>query len=190
MFDENTPRSLREQILLQHMSDVLSDTERARLMGLPEGCRIRERAKILCPEKLQLGKNVWIGEGAMLDAQGGLSIGDNTQIGLNAMIWSHTSHLQAISGKTSSPSKEGISYLPTRIGRNCFIGGPSVIAPGVTIGDEVIISPLTFVDHDVADGEVVSQHLDMKQLTQKVKRLEETMKKLQAELAKLSSQQS
>ena len=105
--DETTPEALRNQILTYHMTDVLTDRERARLLGLPEGCRIRERAKILARERLSIGHHVWIGEGAILDAQGGLSIGDYTQIGLNVMVWSHTSHKQALASQTCI-SREGI----------------------------------------------------------------------------------
>jgi len=172
MFDPNVDPQLREQILTYHLADLLTDVERARLLGLPAGCRIRERAKILCPEKLSLGKNVWIGEGAVLDAQGGLSIGDNTQIGLNVLVWSHTSHEQAIRGDTGSPNKEGIRYKETKIGKNCFIAGPSVIGPGVAIGDGVIVGPLTFVDRDVPDGGVVSATREARKLAQRVERLE------------------
>ena len=151
--------------------DLHATVLRAAFLGLPEGCRIRERAKILAPEKLVLGKNVWIGEGAVLDAQGGLTIGDSSQIGLGVMIWSHSSHLQAIRGETTT-SRDSIVYKETRIGRNCFIGGPSVIAAGVTIGDGAMISPLTFVDRDVADGERVSGPRSLKKLEKRLDALE------------------
>ena len=177
--DDSDPqiREIRRQALLHHMADLLTDRERARLLGLPEGCRIRERAKILAPEKLTLGRNVWIGEGAMLDAQGGLSIGDYTQIGLNVMVWSHSSHKQARLSKTCV-DKEGIEYKPTRIGKNCFIAGPSVIAAGVTIGDRVIVSPLTFVDKDVPDDAVVSGKRDIRELEKRIHSLERSLEKL------------
>jgi acetyltransferase-like isoleucine patch superfamily enzyme len=176
--DEDTDFKLRNQILLYHMSDVLTDRERAKLLGLPEGCRIRERAKILAPEKLLCGRFVWIGEGAVLDAQGGLTIGDYTQIGLNTMIWSHTTHRQAVSGETGI-SKKNITYKPTTIGSNCFIAGPSVIAPGVTVGDRVIITPLTFVDRDIPDNTVFSATKEMRNLQARVQKLEEIIAKLQ-----------
>lgn len=170
---------LRAQILNYHATELMTDRERAQFLGLPNGCRIRERAKILTPEKLECGENVWIGEGAVLDAQGGLEIGDNTQVGLGVMIWSHTSHRQATSGETGA-SRDKIAYRRTRIGSNCFIAGPSVIAPGVTIGDRVIISPLTFVDRDVADDEVLSG-------PRSVKKLEERVAALEAQLASQKS---
>ena len=162
---------LRAQILKYHATELMTDRERAVFLGLPEGCRIRERAKILAPEKLVLGRNVWIGEGAVLDAQGGLTIGDSSQIGLGVMIWSHSSHLQAVRGETTL-GRDSIVYKETRIGRNCFIGGPSVIAAGVTIGDGAMIMPLTFVDRDVADGETVSAPRSLKKLEKRLDALE------------------
>jgi len=162
---------LRRQIVQYHATELMTDRERAAFLGLPEGCRIRERAKILAPEKLVLGKNVWIGEGAMLDAQGGLHIGDNSQIGVGVFVWTHSSHLQAVRGETTS-SRESIIYKETRIGRNCFIVGPSVIAAGVTIGDGAMISPLTFVDRDVAPGERVSGPRSLRQLEERLAALE------------------
>ncbi len=178
LLDPNTDPRLRDQILTYALSELLTDRERAQLLGLPDGCRIRERAKILAREKLKLGRNVWIGEGAVLDAQGGLTIGDNTQIGLNVMVWSHTSHKQAIEGLTGSPTKEGIRYKETRIGSNCFIAGPSVIGPGVSIGDRVVIAPLTFVDRDVDDGEVISATRELRKLREQVQHLEDLVRDL------------
>jgi carbonic anhydrase/acetyltransferase-like protein (isoleucine patch superfamily) len=169
--------ALRAQILQYHATDLMTDRERAIFLGLPEGCRIRERAKILAPEKLVLGRNVWIGEGAVLDAQGGLTIGDSSQIGLGVMVWSHSSHLQAIRGETTV-GRDSIVYKETRIGKNCFIAGPSVIAAGVTIGDGAIISPLTFVDRDVAPGEQVSAPRSLKKLERRLDALERKLAEL------------
>ncbi|MCJ2188101.1 acyltransferase [Novosphingobium beihaiensis] len=162
---------LRAQILKYHASGLMTDRERAAFFGLPEGCRMRERAKILAPEKLQCGRNVWIGEGAMLDAQGGLTIGDGTQIGGGVFVWTHSSHLQA-QHKETCVSKEHMVYKPTRIGSHCFIVGPTVITAGVTIGDGAVISPLTFIDRDVAEGERVSGPRTLRKLEERIDELE------------------
>lgn len=177
LFDDETDPALRRQILTYQMAEVMTDRERARLFNLPEGCRIRERAKILAPENFVCGKNVWIGEGAVIDAMGGLEIGDNTQIGLNVMVWSHSSHKQAVRGETGI-GRDSIEYKRTRIGKNVFIAGPSVIGPGVTIGDGVIISPLSFVNRDLADGAVFNPAREARDLTAKVERLERLMEEL------------
>jgi acetyltransferase-like isoleucine patch superfamily enzyme len=190
MFDPQTDPRLRDQILAYHVGEFLTDIERARLLGLPEGCRIRERAKILAREKLVLGNNVWIGEGAMLDAQGGLSIGENTQIGLNVMVWSHTSHMQALFGQTTAATKQGIEYKETKIGKSCFIAGPSVIAAGVTIGDRVLVGPFTLVDRDLPSGAVCSAPRDHRALSDKVAALEALVKSLEEQLRRMSGAQS
>lgn len=133
----------------------MTDDERAKLLGLPEGCRIREGAKIIEPNNFKCGEYVWIGEGAILDASGGLEIGAHTSIGLNVMVWSHTSHLPnlAMNNQIGSPL---IERKPTRIGKGCFIAGPSVIYHGVTIGDKVVILPMSVVTKDVPGNSLVA----------------------------------
>jgi acetyltransferase-like isoleucine patch superfamily enzyme len=175
---------IRSEILRYRTTELMNDRERARFLGLPEGCRIRENAKILRPEQFTCGTNVWIGEGAVLDAQGGLDIGDNTQIGLSVMVWSHTTHRQALAGETGR-SKESISYTPTRIGSNTFVGGPSVIGPGVTIGDGVIVSPLSFVERDLPDGAVFSNNQLRRAVERDLGGLRKELTELRAELAAL-----
>jgi acetyltransferase-like isoleucine patch superfamily enzyme len=116
---------------------------------------MREKAKIISPENLKCGENVWIGEGAVLDASGGLKIGEHTSIGLNVLVWTHTSYLTniAMDNIINSPL---IERKPTSIGKGCFIGGPSVIYPGVTIGDRVVILPMTVVTKDIPSNCIVS----------------------------------
>jgi len=43
-------------------------------------------------------------------------------------------------------------YLHTRIGRNCFIGGESLILPGVVIGDGCVVGAGSVVTKDVPSG--------------------------------------
>jgi len=191
IIDENTEPKLRNQILLYHLSGVLTDKERANLLGLPEGCRIRENAKILSPENFKCGKNVWIGEGAVLDASGGLEIGDNTQIGLYTLIWSHTTRDQAISGETGG-SKEKIIRKPTKIGKNCFIAGPSVIYPGITIGDRVTVLSMSVVHKDVGNNEVVggAPIEKLKETADELDRLKDQIFLLEAMVKKLTKSKS
>lgn len=147
--------SLRADILRRMLSLVMTDDERARLFGLPEGCRIREGAKIICPEKLSCGEHVWIGENAVLDASGGLEIGDHTSIGLGVMVWTHSSHLTNLAMQ-NHPGSRLIQRKPTRIGSGCFIGGPAVIQAGVEIGDKCLIQPMSVVTKSVPPLSVVA----------------------------------
>jgi acetyltransferase-like isoleucine patch superfamily enzyme len=47
-------------------------------------------------------------------------------------------------------------YLHTHIGKNCFIGGQSIILPGVRIGDGSIVGAGSVVTKDVPAGSAVA----------------------------------
>jgi acetyltransferase-like isoleucine patch superfamily enzyme len=156
MFKENERnKNIRSFILKQFVSKVMTDEEIAQLWGLPAGCRMRENAKIISPENLICGDHVWIGEGAVLDASGGLEIGSHTSIGLNTMIWSHTSFLTNLT-MSNYPGSDLIKRAKTKIGNGCFIGGPSVIYPGVTIGDRTVVLPMSVITKDIAGNCIVA----------------------------------
>jgi acetyltransferase-like isoleucine patch superfamily enzyme len=145
--DDERNKNLRSYVLKQFISGVMTDEERAKLWNLPIGCRMRENAKIISPEKLICGESVWIGEGAVLDASGGLEIGSHTSIGLNVMIWSHTSFLTNLTMNNEMGSNL-IARAKTTVGKGCFIAGPSVIYHGVTLGDKTIVLPMSVVNKD------------------------------------------
>lgn len=182
-FQEEVPWETREQILRYQASQCMSDTERAQFFGLPTGSRMRERAKILSPENLKLGKNCWIGEGAILDASGGLEIGEDTSIGLNVMLWTHDSHPLNIAGKNLSEHKARILRKPTRIGSRCFIGGPSVVMPGVTIGDQCVIAPMSVVYADLPDKTVYRPYENFLNEKARIDELERRLAELESVLA-------
>jgi acetyltransferase-like isoleucine patch superfamily enzyme len=152
--DDDRNKNLRSYVLKQFVSGVMTDEERAKLWDLPEGCRMRENSKIISPENLKCGNFVWIGEGAMLDASGGLEIGDHTSIGLNVMIWSHTSFLANLKMDNNKGSPY-IARAKTTIGSGCFIAGPSVIYHGVSIGDKSVIMPMSVVNKDIPSNSLV-----------------------------------
>jgi len=153
--DTSRNNKLRNDIMRRVVSQCLTDDERAEFLGLPKGCRIREGAKIITQENLRIGEYCWIGENAILDASGGLEIGSHCSIGLSVFIWSHSSHLTNLTMNNESGS-DLIYRKGTKIGNGCFIAGPSVILPGVTIGDQVLIKPFTTVAKDIPDRSIVN----------------------------------
>lgn len=186
MFRDDVPWDVRRQILMAQAASTMSDIERARFFGFPEGCRIREGAKVLSPEKLNIGKYCWIGENAILDASGGLSIGDHTSVGLGVFLWTHDSHTLNIKGQNSRDNSEKIKRKPTKIGSNCFIAGPSVIMPGVTIGNKCIISPMSVVYDDIPDNtiyrpykEFLDSNKEVGEMRDKILYLEEKLLRLE-----------
>ena len=155
-FFKNKKRNneLRDDILKRFIGGVMTDDERAEMFNLPEGCRMREGSKIISPENFICGKYVWIGENSLLDASGGLEVGDHTSIGLSVFIWSHTSYLAnlTMNNKIGNPL---IYRSKTKIGKGCFISGPSVVYSGVTIGDKVIVLPMSVVTKDIPSNSIV-----------------------------------
>ncbi|OXM74432.1 MULTISPECIES: acyltransferase [Amycolatopsis] len=149
-FDDERSNRLRPRILTEVVGQYLNDSERARLFGLPDTTRIRERAKIIDPERLEIGEHCWIGEGAALDASGGLTIGEHTSIGVGTLVFTHSSWLANMM-LDNRPGSDLIERKPVRIGKGCFIGSMVVVMPGVTIGDFVTVQPMSLVAKDVPD---------------------------------------
>jgi acetyltransferase-like isoleucine patch superfamily enzyme len=153
--DDDRSKSLRTEILERLLGLVMTDNERAQFFGLPEGCRVRESAKIIAPKQLKCGKFVWIGENSIVDASGGLTIGDHTTIAVGANVWSHSSALANIQMDNRS-GNPWIIRKETKIGAGCYIGGPSSIYPGVTIGDRCIVMPMSVVTTDIPANSMVA----------------------------------
>lgn len=65
----------------------------------------------------------------------GVHIGENTSLAFEARILTHD-------------RTRGL-YLHTRIGKNCFIGGRSLILPGVEIGDNCVVGAGSVVTKSV-----------------------------------------
>lgn len=72
----------------------------------------------------------------------GIHIGANSYIAFSARILSH--------------DMTRAMKVDTRIGENCFIGGNSLILPGVTIGDSCIVGAGSVVTRSVPPGSVVA----------------------------------
>jgi acetyltransferase-like isoleucine patch superfamily enzyme len=89
-----------------------------------------------------------------LDASGGLQIGAHTTIAVGALVWTHSSVLAnlELDNRSGNP---WIVRKPTKIGAGCYIGGPSSIYPGVTIGEKVVVLPMSVVTEDVPSNVMV-----------------------------------
>lgn len=152
--DNDRTRALREDILRKLLALSMTDDERALMLGFPQGCRVRESAKVISPENLTCGEHVWVGENVVLDASGGLKVGSHTTFAVGALVWSHSSSFSNIMMDNRS-GNPWIVRKPTKIGSGCYIGGPSSIYPGVTIGNKVIVLPMTVVTEDVPDNVMI-----------------------------------
>lgn len=91
---------------------------------------------------ITLGDYVFINSGCKMQDQGGIVIGDGTQLGHNVVL--------ATVNHDVDPDKRRLMHLGSiHIGKNVWIGSGSVITGGVTIGDNAIIAAGAVVTKDV-----------------------------------------
>ncbi len=120
--------------------------------------RISNATRIENPEWLDIGDHVYVGPFNVLDASGGLAIGEGCQITTHCALLTHSSH-QALrlAGRNYWGANDPPGYLrrPTAIGAYSFIGPHSVVAPGSRIGRGVLVRAYSYVDGEVPDFAIV-----------------------------------
>jgi acetyltransferase-like isoleucine patch superfamily enzyme len=137
-----------------------------------ENCKFQGDVKVYYSEGLELGNDIRIGFGSFLFALGGITIGNNTQISRNVVIYSanHATDGNAI------PYDDKYILKPVIIGKSVWIGMNVLILPGVTIGDGAVIGMGTVVSKNVNAGEIIvgsgQRHIKKRDL-EKFKRLDE-----------------
>lgn len=100
-------------------------------------------------KNLTIGKNVFINSGCKIQDQGGVTIGDGTLIGHNAVL--------ATLNHNIDPNHRGdIIPAPINIGQNVWIGANATILPGVSIGDGAVIAAGAVVTKDVPENNVAA----------------------------------
>ncbi|MFC2170840.1 acyltransferase [Calditrichota bacterium] len=103
---------------------------------------------------LEIGEQVGIGRYCQILVKHKVVIGDYTRMGTFVMIRDHLHHeFQADDEKVIDTKSD---WAPVIIGKNVWIGGYSSIFPGVTIGDNAVVSTYSMVTKDVPPGTVVA----------------------------------
>ena len=128
---------------------LLNRWEKAKQLGIDSSSSIYENAYIY--GKPKIGKNVWIGPFCIIDATGGLEIGDNVDISSGVMIFTHSTHLRALSGGKMHIVRKGV-----RVESNVYIGSGAIILPGVTIGHHSIVAAGAVVTKNVPPFSIVA----------------------------------
>jgi acetyltransferase-like isoleucine patch superfamily enzyme len=95
-----------------------------------------------------VGKNVFLNSGCRFQDQGGITIGDGTLIGHNAV-------LATLNHDVNPKKRSTLHPAPIVIGKNVWIGSNVTVVPGVTIGDGAIIAAGAVVTKDVSENTIV-----------------------------------
>ena len=131
------------------MQDAFDDRwKRAVTLGFGDGTSIYNSAAVF--GDVRVGTGTWIGPYVILDGSGGLSIGSTCSISCGVHIYTHDTVSWALSG-----GKLPYRKIPVLIGNCCYIGSQVVVAAGVTIGDECVVSANSFVKDDVPPRTIV-----------------------------------
>ncbi len=138
----------------------------SRLSGKP----VDPSFRIFPPFYTDFGKNIHVGKNVFINAcchfqdQGGITLGDDCQIGHN-VVFSTLNHF-------IEPAERVYTHpAPIVLGKKVWVGSNSTILQGVTIGENSIIAAGAVVTKDVPANTIVGgvparilRHLDVKEV--------------------------
>ena len=121
-----------------------------------------ENVWISAPFYVDYGENIHIGNNCEINMNcvfldcNRITIGDHSGIGPNVQIYAVT-HPVRPSDRLSEAKDGGFPFwksytAPVTIGNNVWIGGGSIILPGVTIGDHTTIGAGSLVNQSIPDN--------------------------------------
>jgi acetyltransferase-like isoleucine patch superfamily enzyme len=122
----------------------------AQLTGRP----VHESVTLFPPFTADFGRNIHLGErvfinsGCRFQDQGGVTIGDDSLIGHNAV-------LATLDHDVHPDRRADMHPAPIVIGRKVWIGANATILKGVTIGDGAIVAAGAVVTKDVPADSIV-----------------------------------
>lgn len=96
------------------------------------------------PGEIRIGHNFWLGTGSIIDAHGGIFIGDNVGIGAGSQLWGHMKFGDILAGCRFHSTKSMI------IGNDVWLVGHNLISP-VTIGDRALVMLGSLVTRDLSE---------------------------------------
>jgi acetyltransferase-like isoleucine patch superfamily enzyme len=102
--------------------------------------------------QMRLGKNVFLGIGAVIVCRQAITIGDDVLVAEYVSIRDQDHRY----GGPKPTACNGFETAPILIGKNVWIGAKATITRGVTIGDDAVVAAGAVVTRDVPAGTVVA----------------------------------
>lgn len=102
---------------------------------------------------IRLARRVWLGPYVVIYGQGSVEVGEQTLVSMHCTILSSNHGVPPL-GKLIRETADEL--LPTKIGRDVWIGANAVILGGVTIGEGAVVAAGAVVNRDVEPGAVVA----------------------------------
>lgn len=123
-------------------------------LGTNNGAKIHMTASFREPQLINLGKGTYINEGCCLWAgkRGTITIGDNTLLGPNVMIFSSNHGIS----KNEIILTQEWNEKDVLIESDCWLGAGTIVLPGVKIGNGTVISAGAVVTKDTPPYSIVA----------------------------------
>ena len=119
--------------------------------------RLGENAVVEAPFHCDYGWNISLGERVYVNAFcvfldcAPIEIGERTLLGPAVQLYTATHPREA------SERRQGLEYAkPITIGADAWLGGGSIVLPGVSVGEGAVIGAGSVVTHDVPPGITVA----------------------------------
>jgi maltose O-acetyltransferase len=127
--------------------DAAREILAALLGGVGEGTTVRAPLYVDYGEHLTIGARTFVNFGLVALDVAPIAIGDDCQLGPNVQL------LTAYHPTEPEPRRAKLeAAAPITIGDNVWLGGGTIVLPGVTIGDDSVIGAGAVVTKDVPAG--------------------------------------
>ena len=121
------------------------------LLGKSEGAFINPPFYCDYGFNIEVGKNFYANYNCTILDVGKVTIGDNCMFAPNVAIYT--------AGHPIHPDSRNSMYeygIPVSIGDNCWLGGNTIVCPGVKIGNNVVIGEGSVVTKDISDWSIAA----------------------------------
>jgi maltose O-acetyltransferase len=156
LYDPTDPELASEQARARELAQRYNlDREPAVLATLVGS--LGDKAFVEAPFHCDYGWNIALGERVYVNAFcvfldcAPIAIGDRTLLGPAVQLYTATHPSEA------AERRKGLEYArPITIGADAWLGGGSIVLPGITIGDGAVVGAGSVVTHDVPPGVTVA----------------------------------
>lgn len=152
MEEQKNARRLTQKLNTMDRADFEQIMEVVKeLLGKSEGAFINPPFYCDYGFHIEVGKNFYANYNCTILDVAKVKIGDNCQLAPNVSIYT--------AGHPVHPESRNSMYeygIEVTIGDNCWIGGNSVICPGVHIGNNVVIGAGSVVTKDIPDWSIAA----------------------------------
>lgn len=101
---------------------------------------------LMAEDTMHIGHNCWFGQNTILDAAGGLEIGNGVRVGMYSQIWTHVASGELIEGCTLFAKRK------TVIEDDVWLVGSCVVSSGLTLGKKSICLINSVITKDTEPG--------------------------------------